>query len=273
MLPPTITTTDYHTAGEPFRIVVESPVPIVGSSVAERRAFAIKDPVVQELRAVLGSINGCRARFSRGCARSRNLPSSPTGVVGTGTTVTSPAPRVERLILVGHRHQTAAVTENRSTPPGPVVPGRFYDDVGAAIVWICSAFGFSEIYRYGRPDRPQGAFLSTGNGGAVTRAVSVRHRPSEPAAGTFYGPRQRASFWGRSLSTASALEARCDTESRQSPRRARTCPRPVVCRDTADDRQDAGPPSRYAQSWEPRSRCDVQELRGAAVEVRSGRAV
>ena len=72
VLPPTITTTDYHTAGEPFRIVVESPVPIVGSSVAERRAFAIKDPVVQELRAVLGSIDRCRPRFSRGCAHSES---------------------------------------------------------------------------------------------------------------------------------------------------------------------------------------------------------
>jgi hypothetical protein len=93
VLPPTITTTDYHTAGEPFRIVVESPAPIVGSSVAERRAFAIKDPEVQELRAVLGSIEGCRARSAVG-ARIRNLPSSPTGVVGTGTTVTSPARRL-----------------------------------------------------------------------------------------------------------------------------------------------------------------------------------
>jgi proline racemase len=55
VLPPTIATTDYHTAGEPFRIVVEPPVPIVGSSVAERRAFAIEDPDVQELRAVLCS--------------------------------------------------------------------------------------------------------------------------------------------------------------------------------------------------------------------------
>jgi proline racemase len=55
VLPPTITTTDYHTAGEPFRIVAESPVPIAGSSVAERRTLAIRDPVVQELRAVLCS--------------------------------------------------------------------------------------------------------------------------------------------------------------------------------------------------------------------------
>jgi proline racemase len=55
VLPPTITTTDYHTAGEPFRIVVEAAVPVAGGSVAERRALAIEDPAVQELRAVLCS--------------------------------------------------------------------------------------------------------------------------------------------------------------------------------------------------------------------------
>ena len=48
-----ISTTDYHTAGEPFRIVSEPPVPIVGATVAERRARAIEDPDVQELRAIL----------------------------------------------------------------------------------------------------------------------------------------------------------------------------------------------------------------------------
>lgn len=58
MTPPrlsTIRTTDYHTAGEPFRIVVEPPVPIPGETVAERRARAIEDPDVQFLRAVLCS--------------------------------------------------------------------------------------------------------------------------------------------------------------------------------------------------------------------------
>jgi len=50
-----ITTTDYHTGGEPFRIVPEPPVPIPGSTVAERRARAIEDPDVQALRAVLCS--------------------------------------------------------------------------------------------------------------------------------------------------------------------------------------------------------------------------
>src|SRR5919201_1399223 len=55
VLPSTIATTDYHTGGEPFRIVAEPPVPIPGASVADRRARAIDDPDVQWLRAVLCS--------------------------------------------------------------------------------------------------------------------------------------------------------------------------------------------------------------------------
>jgi proline racemase len=51
----TVATTDYHTGGEPFRIVSEPPVPIPGATVAERRARAIEDPDVQFLRAVLCS--------------------------------------------------------------------------------------------------------------------------------------------------------------------------------------------------------------------------
>ena len=55
MLPSTIVTTDYHTGGEPFRIVADPPVAIPGSTVAERRERAIEDPAVQGLRAVLCS--------------------------------------------------------------------------------------------------------------------------------------------------------------------------------------------------------------------------
>jgi proline racemase len=55
MLPSRIATTDYHTGGEPFRIVADPPVPIPGRTVAERRALAITDPAVQGLRAVLCS--------------------------------------------------------------------------------------------------------------------------------------------------------------------------------------------------------------------------
>jgi proline racemase/trans-L-3-hydroxyproline dehydratase len=53
--PTKIATTDYHTGGEPFRIVVDPPVPLPGRTVAERRAHAIDDPEVQEVRALLCS--------------------------------------------------------------------------------------------------------------------------------------------------------------------------------------------------------------------------
>jgi proline racemase len=53
MLPSSIAATDYHTAGEPFRIVADPPVPIPGATVAERRARAIADPDIQALRQVL----------------------------------------------------------------------------------------------------------------------------------------------------------------------------------------------------------------------------
>jgi proline racemase len=55
VLASSIATTDYHTGGEPFRIVADPPVPIPGATVAERRARAIDDPDVQGLRAVLCS--------------------------------------------------------------------------------------------------------------------------------------------------------------------------------------------------------------------------
>jgi proline racemase len=55
VLPFTVATTDYHTGGEPFRIVADPPVPIPGATVAERRARAIEDPDVQWLRALLCS--------------------------------------------------------------------------------------------------------------------------------------------------------------------------------------------------------------------------
>jgi proline racemase len=46
-------TVDYHTGGEPFRIVPRPPVPIAGVTVAERRAVAITDPDVDALRRFL----------------------------------------------------------------------------------------------------------------------------------------------------------------------------------------------------------------------------
>lgn len=52
---PQVFTTDYHTGGEPFRIVPEPPVTIDGTTVAERRMFAIASPEVDNLRKLLCS--------------------------------------------------------------------------------------------------------------------------------------------------------------------------------------------------------------------------
>lgn len=48
-----IRTADYHTGGEPFRIVAEPPVALPGGTVAARRANAISDPAADWLRQVL----------------------------------------------------------------------------------------------------------------------------------------------------------------------------------------------------------------------------
>ena len=49
----TITTIDYHTAGEPFRIVADPPVEIPGSTVAEKRMHAIGSEEIDGLRRLL----------------------------------------------------------------------------------------------------------------------------------------------------------------------------------------------------------------------------
>lgn len=48
-----IATQDYHTAGEPFRIVANPPVEIAGDTVANRRVFAMNNPEVDGIRKLL----------------------------------------------------------------------------------------------------------------------------------------------------------------------------------------------------------------------------
>ena len=38
---------------------------------------------------------------------------------------------------------------NRSMPAGAVIPVLGYEDVGAAVEWLCGAFGFAERWRAG----------------------------------------------------------------------------------------------------------------------------
>lgn len=64
------------------------------------------------------------------------------------------------------------MTENRSRPPGPVVPSLVYTDVAKAIDWLCQCFSFTERFRYGPEDAPAGAFLNVGEGGSVRLTVA-----------------------------------------------------------------------------------------------------
>ncbi|WP_426514703.1 proline racemase family protein [Dactylosporangium sp. McL0621] len=52
-MPLAVSTADYHTAGEPFRIVAAPPVPLPGATVAERRMRALDSPDAQALRELL----------------------------------------------------------------------------------------------------------------------------------------------------------------------------------------------------------------------------
>ena len=48
-----VRTTDYHTAGEPFRIVLDGAPALPGATVAERRARALADPGAERVRRLL----------------------------------------------------------------------------------------------------------------------------------------------------------------------------------------------------------------------------
>jgi proline racemase len=48
-----VRTTDYHTAGEPFRIVLDGAPALPGATVAERRARALADPAAERVRRFL----------------------------------------------------------------------------------------------------------------------------------------------------------------------------------------------------------------------------
>jgi uncharacterized glyoxalase superfamily protein PhnB len=59
--------------------------------------------------------------------------------------------------------------ENRSAPPGTVVPWLTYADAGRAIAWLCGAFGFTERLR--TPPAPDGSIhhaqVAVGKGSVV----------------------------------------------------------------------------------------------------------
>lgn len=68
--------------------------------------------------------------------------------------------------------------ENRSAPPGPVVPWLIYADVDRAIHWLCGAFGFTERLR--TAPEPDGSIhhaqLAVGLGAVVLTGQGAARR-------------------------------------------------------------------------------------------------
>lgn len=69
------------------------------------------------------------------------------------------------------------IRSNRSVPTDIVVPHVVYEDVGKAIAWLESVFGFREHFRYG--DGPSGAQMYAGK--AIIMLGEARPRRSTPA--------------------------------------------------------------------------------------------
>ena len=63
---------------------------------------------------------------------------------------------------------------NRSMPPAAIIPEMAYDDVGAAVAWLCDCFGFKERLRIAN----HRAQLTHGGG-----AIIVIQRLGPPAVG------------------------------------------------------------------------------------------
>jgi uncharacterized glyoxalase superfamily protein PhnB len=61
------------------------------------------------------------------------------------------------------------VVDNRSAPPGPLVPHLCYQDTNVAAEWLCRAFGFREVLRWGSRD-DLSVQLAVGNGAIFLRA-------------------------------------------------------------------------------------------------------
>ena len=61
---------------------------------------------------------------------------------------------------------------NRSVPVDTVLPHIVYEDVGEAVAWLSTHFGFVEHYRYGSPDGSiSGAQMRLGRAVIMLKAV------------------------------------------------------------------------------------------------------
>ena len=88
-----VSTIDYHTAGEPFRIVANPPVAIEGNTVAERRVFAMTTPTWTSCASYCAS-NLAAMRICLADSSHRPTMPVPTSECCSGTRTASP-PRAD----------------------------------------------------------------------------------------------------------------------------------------------------------------------------------
>ena len=70
---------------------------------------------------------------------------------------------------------------NRSVPPATVIPELVYEDVEAAIAWLCTAFGFAVRWHAG--DHRAQLWAGDGDGAVVVRDRPPDLDPGEPVPG------------------------------------------------------------------------------------------
>lgn len=68
--------------------------------------------------------------------------------------------------------------QNRSAPPGAIVPRLIYQDVAAAVEWLSRAFGFSERLR--APAEPDGTIHHLQLGAGEGAVILTGNPPAQP---------------------------------------------------------------------------------------------
>ncbi|MGH9822112.1 MAG: VOC family protein [Blastocatellia bacterium] len=77
------------------------------------------------------------------------------------------------------------MVKNRSVPADTLLPHVAYQNVAEAVKWLTNVFGFTEHYRYGSPDEPDGAQMHLGNAWIMlTRSREHRGSPAQFGHGT-----------------------------------------------------------------------------------------
>jgi uncharacterized glyoxalase superfamily protein PhnB len=69
------------------------------------------------------------------------------------------------------------VVNNRSVPTDTLLPHLTYRNVATAVEWLTRVFGFVEHFRYGNPDKPDGAQMRVGDGWIMVHGPRESTRP------------------------------------------------------------------------------------------------